>query len=158
MKKWCTLSVIWLAFQSCLASDSDKSEYVYHKGGKTYRYFVIQSGENYNFEFETNPGNRTDRFQAGLHVLYSLYHDSSIHANSKRYYIKERAHCYALESSFKTYSLCMLPNDFTTDDKKDRFWGFVTQMPNWKWLVTFNLLPVLLGFGVIFFFTRKKHS
>ena len=148
--------VTLMATVSCIAVSADRTEYLYDKSGKTYRYFVTPTGDNYSFEFEDNPGNMNERFQAGLHVLYSLYHDSSINAGSKQYYVKERAHCYALASTFHTYSLCFLPNDFTGPDKRERFWGFVTQMPNWKWLVLYNLFPALLFFGLIFFFTRKK--
>ena len=147
--------VFWVATCSYSAASMGKTEHFYNKPGKTYRYFVTQSGDNYSFEFETNPGNADARFQAGLHVLNSIYHDPSIKPAFKQPYIRERAQCYALESSLHTYSLCFLPNDFSTINR-DRFRGFVTQMPNGKWMLIYNLLPALLVFGLLFFFTQKK--
>jgi len=40
-------------------------------------------------------------------------------------------------------------------NKKDRLWGFVTQMPNWKWLITRFFLPALLAFGLFFYLGRR---
>ncbi|MGR9044167.1 MAG: hypothetical protein ACU83N_02655 [Gammaproteobacteria bacterium] len=147
--------ILWLTVSSSTAAGTGETQYFYQKNGTIYRYVVTQTGDNYSFKFETNPGNLDDRFKAGLHVLYSLYHDSSIKAASKQHYIKERADCYALDSLFHTYSLCFLPNEFSSENRQ-RFWGFVTQMPNWKWLMVYNLFPALLFFGLLFFLTKKN--
>ena len=149
--------ILWLTLYAHTAAGIGQTEYFYEKHGTSYRYSVTQTGDNYSFKFETSPGNLDERFKAGLHVLYSLYHDSSIKAGSKQHYIKERADCYALDSSFHTYSLCFLPNEFSPGNR-NRFWGFVTQMPNWKWLMVYNLFPALLFFGLLFFITKKNST
>ena len=122
---------------------------------QNYRYTVVQAGDNYNFKFETAPVENTTKLKAGYHVLQSIYKDSSINKTYSEHYIRERARCYVFDSSWHTYSLCFLPNDFSVKHK-DRFWGFVTQMPNWKWLVTRFFLPVLLVYGLVFYASRRK--
>ena len=139
----------------CSFAAAAKSEFFYKNKEAVYPYAITQSGDNYNFAFETNPGTLDDQFKAGLHVLLTVYRDSSIDSRTKKSYIRERAKCFALGSQFYTYTLCILPNEFAPG-KPDRFRGFVTQMPNWKWLVTRNFLPVVLVFGLIFFVTRKR--
>lgn len=86
-------------------------------------------------------------------MLQSVYKDSSINKTHSEAYIRERARCYVFDSNFYTYTLCFLPNDFSKGNE-DRFWGFVTQMPNWKWLITRFLLPALLSFTLLFYFPK----
>ncbi len=83
------------------------------------------------------------------------YKDSSINKTYSEHYIRERARCYVFDSSWHTYSLCFLPNDFSVKHK-GRFWGFATQMPNWKWLVTRFFLPLGMIYGLVFYFSRRK--
>lgn len=124
---------------------------------QSYQYSVIQAGDNFNFKFDTVPEDNTTKLQAGYHVLQSVYKDSSINKIYSEHYIRERARCYVFDSNMHTYSLCFLPNDFN-QNKKDRFWGFVTQVPNWKWLVTHFFLPVLLVYGVVFYISRRRKA
>ncbi len=136
-------------------ASASKTEFVYESQGEIYRYFVVQSGDNYNFEFEKSPENTIEQFKAGMHVIQSLYSDSSIELENRQGYIRERAKCSLFEGSYYNYTLCIFPNDFSSS-KQDIFRGYVTQLPNWKWMVTRILLPVLLVFGLIFFFTKQR--
>ncbi|WP_428353273.1 hypothetical protein [Methyloprofundus sp.] len=122
---------------------------------ESYQYSVIQAGDNYNFKFTSSPIDNATKLKAGYHVLQSVYKDSSINKTHSESYIRERARCYVFDSNFHTYSLCFLPNDFN-QNKKDRFWGFVTQVPNWKWLVTRFFLPLLLIYALIFYTVRRR--
>ncbi|MDD1632690.1 MAG: hypothetical protein LUP91_10865, partial [Methylococcaceae bacterium] len=83
--------------------------------------------------------------------------DPSIESNYSQHYIKERARCFVFDSTFYTYTVCFLPNEFSQINR-DRFWGFVTQIPNWRWLVTRNLLPAALAFGLIYFISTKRKN
>lgn len=121
----------------------------------SYKYSIVQAGDNYNFKFATAPTENSSKLKAGYHVLQSVYKDSTINKTYSEHYIRERARCYVFDSSMYTYSLCFLPNDFN-HNKKDRFWGFVTQMPNWKWLSTRFFIPLLLVYGVVFYITRRR--
>ena len=134
-----------------------ETEYSYESGGKVYRYSVVASGDNYNFEFESIPESTNERLKAGVHVLKSIYDDSSINLQNRQSYIRERAKCSMFEGGLYNYTYCVFPNDFAPQ-KQDRFRGFVTQMANWKWMVIWNLLPVLLVFGLIFFFTKNPKN
>lgn len=89
------------------------------------------------------------------HVLQSMYDDPIIETNYSQHYIKARARCFVFDSIFYTYTPCFLPNEFSQNNR-DRFWGFTTQISNWRWLVTRNLLPAALGFGLFFFITTKR--
>jgi len=120
---------------------------------QSYQYSIVQAGDNYNFKFDTAPVDNVTKLKA--HVLQSVYKDSSIYKTYSESYIRERARCYVFDSSLHTYSLCFLPNDFSLKNK-GRFWGFVTQMPNWKWLVTRFFLPLALVYGLVFYVTRRK--
>jgi hypothetical protein len=131
------------------------AEFSYESGGKVYRYSVVESGDNYNYEFESNPGNTLEQLKAGVHVLQSIYKDPSINLENREPYIRERATCSLFEGGLYNYTFCIFPNDFSPR-KEELFRGFVTQLPNWKWMVIWNLLPVLLVFGMIFFFTKKQ--
>ena len=139
-----------LSSSYCSILQAENSEFSFTNNGQRYDYSVVPTGENYTFKFSQNPVDPVLKIKAGREVLLSVYQDESIQKNYTESYIKERARCFVFDSSFYTYSLCLLPNDF---DKKnqDRFWGFVTQVPNWKWLVTRFLLPALLGFAIFIY-------
>jgi hypothetical protein len=123
---------------------------------QTYRYEVKPTGDNFTFTFEQSPDDNGSKVAAGYQVLRQIYRDDTIHEKYSEHYIRERARCYVFDSRFHTYSLCFLPNDFDRE-KTERFWGFTTQMPNWKWLVTRILLPVIGLFGLIFLgFNRRS--
>ena len=131
------------------------SEYSYETRGEVYRYIVVQSGDNYNFEFDKEPGILIEQYKAGVHILQSVYNDSSIELEKRQNYIRERARCSLFEGSFYNYTFCILPNDFSPD-KQGRFRGFITQLPNWKWHVTRILMPLLLIFGLYYFLMNKR--
>ncbi|MGR9052571.1 MAG: hypothetical protein ACU84J_07985 [Gammaproteobacteria bacterium] len=150
------LIVCLFGFCVALAAQDGKNRHVYTQSGIDFGYTTVPTGDNFNFEFEQNPGNMEERFRAGLHVLRSLYRDTSIDPSSKQQYVRERAQCFALDASFHSYSLCIFPNDASADRKRERFRGFTTQMPNWKWIAVYNVLPVALVFGLIFYFSTKK--
>lgn len=144
-----TLSLVLSLASLCHPVKASEKDYVYRNDGTEYAYQIKETGVNYHFQF-TNPiSDPEQRKQAGLHVLNSVYQDTSIETNFSKAYTKERADCFALDSRFYTYTLCFLPNDFAKEHKQ-RFWGFVTRVPNWTWQFTYVLLPValaaLLGF------------
>ena len=149
---FCVLSTVY-----CSVISAKNTEYTFNDTEQSYQYTVLPTGENYTFKFDKNPEERVIKLKAGRHVLLSTYKDASINKNYTESYIKERARCFVFDSHFYTYSLCFLPNDFDIKNK-DRFWGFVTQVPNWKWLLTRILLPVLLAFAVFFYVGRRKKS
>lgn len=120
-----------------------------------YQYSIVQAGDNYNFKFAVAPADNLTKLKAGYHVLQSVYQDSTIYKTPSDSYIRERARCYVFDSSMHTYSLCFLPNDFSVKNK-GRFWGFVTQVPNWKWLLTRFFLPVLLVYVLVFYIARRR--
>jgi hypothetical protein len=149
------LLVFVSATNYCHEARAAKDEYVYEQQGEVYRYSVLQTGENYSFSFDKNPGEISEKLKAGYHVLQSVYDDSSIETKHSQAYTKERAKCFVFDSSFYTYTACFLPNEFSTNNR-ERFWGYVTQIPNWKWLVTRNLLPAVLAFGLYFYIGTKR--
>lgn len=122
---------------------------------ESFLYTVSQTGDNYTFKFNKIPDGDLAKLDAGYDVLQSVYEDSSIHKNHTESYRRERAQCYMFDSHFYTYTLCFFPNEFSKN-KTARFWGFVTQLPNWLWLVTRVLLPVLLLFVLIYYVTQEK--
>lgn len=129
-------------------------ELIYEADGKQYRYSIVQSGDNYNYEFENGPENTMERLKAGVHILRTLYDDNSIELEKREGYIRERANCSLFEGGLYNYTFCIFPNEFSTADR-EVFRGYVAQLPNWKWMVIWNLLPVALLLGLIFYFTRK---
>lgn len=138
------------------ATYATKQRHTYHFNKQSYSYTTAQTGINYNFEFDDYPvTNEREKLLAGQHVMQSIYRDKSIKRHYSEGYIRERARCFVFDSRFHTYTLCFLPNEFSSQ-KQERFWGFVTQMPNWKGLVTRFLFPAILAFSVFFFVTRKK--
>lgn len=152
IKIFFALFFIFISNQLYAASDRD---FIYRQQGESYAYKVKETGINYNFRFQKSPGGLTEKKQAGLHVLHSVYEDDSIDANFSAAYKKERASCYALEARFYTYTLCFLPNDFSPE-KQNRFWGFVTRVPNWLWQLTHVLMPLALVVGLVFYLGREK--
>lgn len=144
------LFVLILGSTYSSVTNAKNTEFVFQTAEESFHYSVIQTGENYTFKFKTNPNGNTEKLNAGYHVLQSIYKDNSINKKHTESYIRERARCFMFDSHFYTYSLCFLPNDFNKQ-KKDRFWGFVTQVPNGKWLLTRILLPVLLAFALLFY-------
>ena len=127
----------------------------YQSDGESYAYTVKQTGDNYTFEFEKNPGKEGKKLKAAVHVLRSVYDDDSINPTYSETFMKENAQCFVFDANFYSYRSCFLPNDYSPGNR-DRFWGFVTQLPNAMWLLTRNLLPALLGIGVFFYLLRKK--
>jgi hypothetical protein len=122
----------------------------YQNDGESYPYSVKQTGDNYTFEFEKNPGKEGKKLKAAAHVLQSVYGDASINPTYSETFMKENAQCFVFDANFYSYRACFLPNDYSPVNR-DRFWGFVTQLPNAMWLVTRNLLPALLGLGLFFY-------
>ncbi len=147
--------LLWVVQAVVLAAG--EIHYAYRTDHASYQYTVAQTGENYTFKFDRSPGDISQKLAAGYQVLRTVYRDDSINRRYSDHYIRERARCYTFDSRFHTYSLCFLPNDFNRDES-ERFWGFVTQMPNWKWLATRILLPVLAGFGAWFYLAGKKRG
>ncbi len=139
----------------CSAISAKNNEFNFVTDKESYQYSVIQAGDNYNFKFKKNLVDEAIKLKAGHHVLQSVYKDSSINKKHTDAYIKERARCYVFDSSLHTYTLCFLPNEFS-HNKKDQLRGFVTQLPNWKWLATRFLLPFVLIYALIFYFTKKR--
>ena len=131
--------------------------YTVKSGGKSYQYSVTKTGDNFTFKFATSPEDPVTKLIAGRHVLLSIYKDSSIQKTYTEDYLRERARCFVFDSHFYTYTLCFLPNDFDIKNN-DRFWGFVTQVPNWKWLVSRVLVPVLFAFGVFFYAGNRSRT
>ena len=139
----------------CSVISAKSTDYTFNDRQESYQYSVIQTGENFTFKFVNKPYDKPIQLKAGRHVLLSIYKDDSINKNYTESYTRERASCFVFDSYFYTYSLCFLPNDFDTKNK-DRFWGFVTQVPNWKWLVTRFLFPALLAFALFIYAGRRK--
>ncbi|RLA25817.1 MAG: hypothetical protein DRQ62_01455 [Gammaproteobacteria bacterium] len=156
------IALFVLSANYCLAQSVQNTEFTFvdnetENSPQSYQYTLVQAGDNYNFKFETAPTETIVKLRAGYHVLQTIYKDSSINKTYSEHYIRERARCYVFDSSLHTYSLCFLPNDFSVKNK-DRFWGFVTQVPNWKWLVTRFFLPVLLVYGLVFYISRRRKA
>ena len=134
---------------------ANTGQFQYHKGDESYHYSVKQTGDNYTFEFANNPGKVEEKLKAAVHVLHSVYEDDSISPAYSETFMKENAQCFVFDANFYSYRACFLPNDYSPGNR-DRFWGFVTQLPNAMWLITRNLLPALLGIGMFFSLFRKK--
>lgn len=150
-------SLLLLGSVYCSVISAQSIEFEFATGQEKYQYSVIQAGENFNFKFKKNLIDEKTMLKAGYHVLQSVYKDSSINKTYSEGYIRERARCFMVDSNFHTYTLCFLPNEFNQKNK-DQLWGFVTQMPNWKWLVTRFFLPVLLIYVLFFYVFRRKDT
>ncbi len=148
------LVILALACPTLTAAEG-AGEFVYPSEGVDYPYSVKQTGENYTFEFSKNPGAEGRKLKAALHVLQSVYGDSSINPSYSETFMKETALCFVFDGTFYSYRACFLPNDYSPANR-DRFWGFVTQLPNALWLITRNLLPALLVLGAFFLYPKKN--
>jgi len=148
------LTLLTIAGHSAAAADGG-GHFIYRNGGVDYPYTVKQTGDNYTFEFAKNPGGEGRKLQAAVDVLQSVYGDTSLNPAYSETFMKETALCFVFDGTFYSYRACFLPNDYSPANR-DRFWGFVTQLPNALWLITRNLLPALLAFGLFFFALRKK--
>ncbi|NOQ63776.1 MAG: hypothetical protein GQ582_04625 [Methyloprofundus sp.] len=146
---------------SCFTSvvlSAASSEFTFNDNGHDYQYSVVPTGDNYTFKFLNKfIDDPVVKIKAGRDVLLSVYQDDSIQKRYTEAYIKERARCYVFDSRFYTYSLCLLPNDFDPKSQ-DRFWGFVTQVPNWKWLLTRFLLPAVFAFALFFYMGNRSRQ
>lgn len=147
------LVILTLACPTLTAAEGG-GEFVYQSEGVDYPYSVKQTGENYTFEFSKNPGVDGRKLKAALHVFQSVYGDSSVNPSYSETFMKETALCFVFDGTFYSYRACFLPNDYSPANR-DRFWGFVTQLPNALWLVTRNLLPALLVLGGFFLYSKK---
>ncbi len=134
---------------------ADESRYIFQDQGESYPYLVRQTGDNHTFEFSRNPGLEGRKLRAALHVLNSVYGDDSIKPVYSETFMKEGAMCFVFDSSFYTYRACFLPNDYSPVNV-NRFWGFVSRVPNLMWIVTRNLLPATLFFGLFFLFPKRR--
>ncbi|NJD07718.1 MAG: hypothetical protein FIA97_14660 [Methylococcaceae bacterium] len=123
--------------------------------GKVFEYRITPTGENYTFEFNENPGTVDDRLKVVAQIFDTIYDDSSIPARHHYFFMKEGAKCFVYEANLYTYHACFLPNEYT-QAARDRFWGFVTQMPNGWWLVSRNVIPALLVLGTSLYYLFKK--
>lgn len=136
---------------------SGEQAFFYHSETGRYRYITEQSGDNYSFEFDNDPGGLDERLGAARHVLHSVFDDSSVDSQYSEAYTWERAKCFIFDGFYYSYRVCLPPNEFSPNSE-DRFSGFITQIPNWKWLLTRNLLPALLVIGLFLFFTRNRET
>jgi hypothetical protein len=142
--------LIILLFATLTPSLFAEQRYVF----KNHTYSVKQSGINYHFTFNNNISDPELKNQAGIHIIETLYNDTSLEPGTAKTYKKERAQCYAIESRFYTYTLCFLPHEFT--QRKPVLQGFITRVPNGIWLLTNVLLPVSLIFVGIFYLFRHN--
>jgi hypothetical protein len=136
-----------------MASSQGSSRY--EANGQTYAYTFKQTGDNHTFVFDQNPGGENQRLRAVSAVFRTVYGDDSIAQTHNKEFMKEGAHCYVFPATFHAYTACFLPNDYAPQHR-GRFWGFVSRVPNLAWLITYNLLPVLLVTGAFFMFLRKE--
>jgi len=131
------------------------AEFIYEYDGVKYPYTVVETGDNYTFEFSKNPKAESGRLKAALHVFQSVYGDDSIASQYSEFFMKETARCFSFNGRFYTYRVCFLPNDYSPENK-DRFWGFTNRLPNAMWFITRNILPLLLVAAVLYFVLREK--
>ena len=141
----------------CFAQRAEENEFIFELEQEKYPYVTSKTGDSYNFEFGKDPGGMDQRLTAALHVLQSVFNDPSIDSQYSEAYTRERAKCFIFEGLYYSYSVCFLPNEFSPN-KQDVFRGFVTQLPNWKWILTRNVLPALLVIGIFLFLTRKREK
>lgn len=124
-------------------------------GDRVLRYSVRPTGENFTFQFDENPGTLAAKLAAGLHVLSSVYEDDSIASRQSSFFTKEGAKCFVFDARFHTYTTCFLPNDYSPGNQ-ERFWGYVTRVPNAYWMIAYNLLPALALLAVFGAWVRGK--
>lgn len=157
-----TRPLLWLLLVLSLARPGagiagNTGDFIYQNDGESYPYSVKQTGENYTYEFPVNPGTEGKKLKAALHVLQSVYGDSSINPSYSETFMKETALCFVFDGRFYAYRVCFLPNDYSPGNK-NRFWGFTSRLPNALWLITYNLLPALLAIGLVFLYPRLKRT
>jgi len=149
-----------LLFSSMLTSNlacaENTGKFVYQHEGMSYPYAITQTGDNYTYEFEKSPGVEGKKLKAILQVLLAVYEDGSINPSYSETFMKETALCFVFDGNFYSYRACFLPNDYSPNNR-DRFWGFVTKLPNARWLITFNLLPLLLVIGLVFYYPKIRN-
>ena len=138
---------------SATGGEAGTDRFVYRMGSEEYPYSIKQTGENYTFEFEKNPGIEGKKLKAAVHVLQSVYDDTSINPTYSETFMKEGALCFVFDGTFYAYRSCFLPNDYSPGNR-DRFWGFVTRLPDGTWLITRNLLPALAVLALFFLFPK----
>ena len=154
--RWLNLTLILLGwFTHSVGMSGISGNFQFQSDGLNYPYSVKQTGDNYTFEFQDNPGKEGRKLKAAVHVLQSVFDDTSINPTYSETFMKESAQCFMFDATFYSYRACFLPNDYSPGNQ-NRFWGFVTQLPNALWLVTRNLLPALLGFGFLFYLFRER--
>lgn len=140
-----------------LTAGATESSYSYSDGHELYSYSLSVTGENHTFEFQKNPGKQDERLKAAFSVLQTVYDDGSINPRHSSFFTKEGAKCFVFDGTFHTYTSCFLPNDYSPGNE-ERFWGYVTRVPNVVWLLTFNLLPAVLVLGGFAFFMLRKDA
>lgn len=123
--------------------------------GESYAYTLKETGENFTFEFDRNPGSKKLQLQAAGAVFRTVYGDDSIAPSYRETFMKEGALCFVFPANFHSYTACFLPNHYVPE-QRDRFWGYVTRVPNAAWLITRNLLPALLVLGAFFYSLRPR--
>lgn len=139
--------ILGLSFAAvALAVYATGGSYTYSDGHELYSYSLNVTGENHTFEFQKSPGKQDDRLKAAVHVLQTVYEDGSINPRHSSFFTKEGAKCFVFDATFHTYTSCFLPNEYSPGNA-ERFWGYVTRVPNVVWLLTYNLLPALLVLG-----------
>lgn len=152
------LMVLWHGLLAILLAAGEAEAESWHSvqnGDRLLRYSLRPTGENFTFQFDENPGTLEARLQAGLHVLSSAYEDESIASRQSSFFMKEGAKCFVFDGRFHTYTTCFLPNDYSPGNE-ERFWGYVTRVPNGYWLVTRNLLPAVLLLVLFALWLRRK--
>jgi hypothetical protein len=131
--------------------------YTYEADDKSYPYTVVESGDNFTFEFKKDIPRESGRLKAAAHIFRSIYGDDSVSPQYSEFFMKETARCFAFDGRFYTYRICFLPNDYSPE-KKERFWGFTNRLPNSLWFLTRNILPLALFGAVLYFLFREKHT
>jgi hypothetical protein len=129
--------------------------YTYYSKAGAFPYTVKETGQNFSFEFEQNPGSQSEKLKAAVNVMSSVYQEESLNPRQDGFFMKETAKCFTFDSSWHTYTACFLPNEYSPGNR-DRFWGFVYRVPNAMWLVTRNLLPALAFLGLSWYFLRRR--
>ena len=151
---WYTIAGVLalMAFQAVFAQ-----RYVYQSADQAHRYeyTITPTGENFTFEFLENPGVVEARLRAVMDVFSSVYGDVSIPAKHSYFYMKEGAKCFVFDATLYSYQACFLPNEYSPGNQ-NRFWGYVTRIPNGLWLFTYNILPGVIGLGAAVYFLFRR--
>ena len=151
----CSLLFPLFVIQFAPPVNAAPQKFTYEDLGEVYPYSVEQTGDSYSFEFERSPSKEGERLRAVSSVFQAVYDDNSIKPEYSQFFTKEGARCFVFDANLYSNTACFLPNDFSPEHR-DRFWGFVSRLPNSMWLMTRNLLPAVLLIGAFFFTLRKK--